>query len=198
MNRLLGVDASATSFRRTFTAGPVAIAGDAKDLPADWLGIEHVVISPEKLPARGQNGTLIIVPRARQLGMQQPVSDDLLRHAVLVDTPDLDGDQPVHHAEADRAFRWAQALIFLVTPEKYQMTELLPYYRLASRYAVPALFVMNKCEEQAVVEDYRTQLPAMRAVKEDAETRGRGDAGKDTPGVLLHARLHHSARRRRL
>ncbi len=76
----------------------------------------------------------------------------------MIDTPDLDGDQPQHHAEADRVFRWAEALLFLVTPEKYQMTELLPYYRLARRYALPALFVMNKCEEQPVLDDFRRQL----------------------------------------
>jgi hypothetical protein len=38
------------------------------------------------------------------------------------------------------------------------MTELLPYYRLAGRYALPALYVMNKCEEAAVLDDYRRLL----------------------------------------
>jgi hypothetical protein len=89
-----------------------------------------------------------------------PAEQELTRHVTLIDTPDLDGDQPLHHAQADRAFRWAQGVVFLVTPEKYQMTELLPYYRLANRYAVPALFVMNKAEESAVVSDYATQLRA--------------------------------------
>jgi len=83
---------------------------------------------------------------------------ELTAKITLVDTPDLDGDQPLHHAQADRVFRWAQAIVFLVTPEKYQMTELLPYYRLAKRYAVPALFVMNKAEEAGVVEDFQKQL----------------------------------------
>src|SRR6185295_4444380 len=64
----------------------------------------------------------------------------------------------LHHAQADRVFRWAQAVVFLVTPEKYQMTELLPYYRLAKRYAVPALHVMNKTEQQPVADDYQSQL----------------------------------------
>jgi len=85
---------------------------------------------------------------------------DLLSHVVLVDTPDLDGDQPLHHAQADRAFRWAEAIIFLVSPEKYQMTELLPYYRLARRYAVSTLFVMNKCETPEMLEDYRQLVSA--------------------------------------
>jgi len=93
-----------------------------------------------------------------------PAEQELTKHVTLIDTPDLDGDQPLHHAQADRAFRWAQGVVFLVTPEKYQMTELLPYYRLAGRYAVPALFVMNKAEEPAVVSDYATQLRAHAGV----------------------------------
>ena len=49
-------------------------------------------------------------------------------------------------------------VVFLVTPEKYQMTELPPYYRLAQRYSIPVLFAMNKCEETDVLTDYATQL----------------------------------------
>jgi hypothetical protein len=147
-NRLLGANLSAASFRRTFTAGPVALARAADALPAGWLGVEPVVATPEQLPAKGQPGSLVVVP----------VQGDLTDKLTLVDTPDLDGDQPAHHAQADRAFRWAEAVLFLVTPEKYQMTELLPYYRLARRYGLPALHVMNKCEEQAVLDDYRAML----------------------------------------
>jgi hypothetical protein len=152
VNRILSRSVSAASFRRTFTSGPVAIVPDGAAIPANWLGVEHVVTDPADLPARGRPGALLIVnPPAGHAAAPLPLP-------VLIDTPDLDGDQPTHHAQADRVFRWAQAVLFLVTPEKYQMTELLPYYRLARRYAVPALFVMNKCEEQAVAEDYRRQL----------------------------------------
>jgi len=157
VNRLLGVGASATSFRRTYTSGAVAIARKIEDVPDGWLGVEHQPATAERLPARGQIGALIVVPRESISG-DAPLADELLSRIVLVDTPDLDGDQPVHHAEADRAFRWAQAIVFLVSPEKYQMTELLPYYRLAMRYAIPTLFLMNKCEEQIVLDDYRVQL----------------------------------------
>src|SRR6185437_2730943 len=61
VNRLLGVDASAVSFRRTYTAGPVAIARDPSDVPRGWLGVAHIVVTPDKLPARGQNHSLLIV-----------------------------------------------------------------------------------------------------------------------------------------
>jgi hypothetical protein len=148
VNRILGQNISATSFRRTFTAGAVAIAARADNIPAGWLNIEHQAIAESELPARGKVGALVVVP----------LSIDLTRQLTLVDTPDLDGDTPSHHAEADRAFRWADGVLFLVTPEKYQMTELLPYYRLAGRYGLPAVFLMNKCEQQAIADDYASLL----------------------------------------
>lgn len=148
VNRLLGQEVTATSFRRTHTSGPVAIAGEAGALPGEWLGVPHLTAGGEALPARGEAESLVVV-QARSA---------LTQKVTLIDTPDLDGDQPHHHAQADRVFRWAQAVLFAVTPEKYQMTELMPYYRLALRYRVPALFVMNKSEEQAVIDDYVKQL----------------------------------------
>lgn len=148
LNRLLGEDLSAASFRRTFTAGAIAVTAQRANIPAEWLGVAHEPAAAENLPARGQADRLIIVT----------FDSEITRRATLVDTPDLDGDQPLHHAQADRAFRWADAVLFLVTPEKYQMTELVPYYRLAARYGVPALHVMNKAEQIAVVSDYQARV----------------------------------------
>src|SRR5688500_16488900 len=150
VNRLLGSKRTARSVRRTYPAGPIALARRAAELPERWLGIDHEVIAPSELPARGRGDVLSVVE----------VETELTERIAVIDTTDLDGDQPAHHAQADRVFRWADAVLFLVTPEKYQMTELRPYYRLAARYAVPALYVMNKVEEQAVVDDYRAQADA--------------------------------------
>jgi hypothetical protein len=174
VNRLMGADVSAASFRRTFTAGPIAIAKAADALPDRWLGVEHNSVSPDQLPARGEPGTLVVVA---------PIQTDLTESLTIIDTPDLDGDQPAHHAQADRAFRWAEAVLFLVTPEKYQMTELLPYYRLAARYGVPALYAMNKCEEQAVLDDYATMLARQGVSENDARVFSvpRDDAGYEPP-----------------
>jgi hypothetical protein len=148
VNRLLGQNLSAASFRRTFTSGPIAIAGRLADMPDNWLGVEHFPATAADFPLRGKPGSLLMA--------EAPT--DLTARITLIATPDLDGDQPAHHAEADRVFRWVQAVLFLVTPEKYQMTELLPYYRLAQRYALPRCFVMNKADNQSAVDDYRTQL----------------------------------------
>ena len=165
VNRLLEANLSAASFRRTFTAGPVAVAKSVSDIPQNWMGLTTAVAQSGDLPARGQNDSLLIVESQHEI----------LEHAVLVDTPDLDGDQPIHHAQAERAFRWAQAILFLVSPEKYQMTELLPYYRLARRYALPAIFVMNKCETPEMLDDYRrliseggAEAPVFAVPRDDA------------------------------
>ena len=146
LNRLLESNLSTSSFRRTFTAGPIAVVADVKQIPNGWLNLP--IAASTELPLRGQPDIL----------MMATVSHPLAHQTTLLDTPDLDGDQPLHHLQADRVFRWAQAVIFLVTPEKYQMTELLAYYTLARRYEVPTLFVMNKCEQSAVLEDYAKQL----------------------------------------
>lgn len=146
VNRLLETDVTAASFRRTFTAGPIAVTADAKNVPDSWLAVPHEAAADR--PARGHIGQLLVAL----------TDTPLTQNVTIVDTPDLDGDQPAHHAQAERVFRWASAVLFLVTPEKYQMTELPPYYRLAARYALPAWFVMNKAESREQVEDYRKQL----------------------------------------
>jgi hypothetical protein len=152
VNRLLGVDVTAASFRRTFTAGPIAITASEKNVPPEWLAVPHETASER--PSRGTIGQLAVAT----------VDAPLAQKITLVDTPDLDGDQPAHHAQAERAFRWATAVLFVVTPEKYQMTELPPYYRLADRYGTTAWYVMNKCESAEQVDDYRRQLPASARV----------------------------------
>src|SRR4051812_47211711 len=167
LNRLTGGDLSAASFRRTYTAGPVAVSASKANVPADFLAVPHVVAPSEQLPARGEPDRLIVVLN----------ESELTRAATLIDTPDLDGDQPAHHAQADRVFRWAEALLLVVTPEKYQMPELVPYYRLAKRYGVPAMYVMNKAEQLAAVEDYRTRLGGEARVYAVA----RDDAGFEPP-----------------
>ncbi|MBN1491589.1 MAG: GTPase domain-containing protein [Phycisphaerae bacterium] len=148
VNRLLGREICATSFRRTFTTGPVAITSDANCLPDQWLGLDQRVVVDGDLPVRGDNTRITVVLSGHTLTTR----------LTFIDTPDLDGDSPDHHAVADLVFRWSDAILFVVTPEKYQMTELPGYYRLADRYAVPGLFVMNKCEESAVLDDFQEQL----------------------------------------
>lgn len=190
VNRLLDADLSATSFRRTFTAGAVAITADRRHLPAGWLDLSHSALDAAQLPARGEPDSLAVVTHAHRL----------LEHLALIDTPDLDGDQPAHHMQADRVFRWADAVLFLVTPEKYQMTELLPYYRLARRYQVPAVFVMNKVEEQAVVDDYARQCGGrVFAIPRDDSTyqppaEGGLDGLRGAVGALRHATPEDRAR----
>ena len=184
VNRLVGATVTAASFRRTFTTGPVAVVADPRDLPGGWLGVPHVAGATNGSPPRGRTGELIVVPnRPAELNGTAAAVD---APSPIIDTPDLDGDQPANHAQADRAFRWADRAVFVVTPEKYQMTELLPYYRLAARYKLPTLFVMNKCEDAGPPADFAHQLagrdwPGL-GVGTGVFVVARNDAAYDPPG----------------
>lgn len=144
INRLVGTDVSATSYRRTFTAGPIAIGQDR--LPIEFGAMIHVPAT--QTPAQGQPDRITFIPAPSSFN----------HRLILIDTPDIDGEVTEHHAVTDRIFRWVDGLIFLVTPEKYQMPELQPYYRLANRYGLGVWFVMNKADNLSVVEDYRKLL----------------------------------------
>src|SRR4051795_2728432 len=54
LNRLLETEVAAASFRRTFTAGPIAVSSSEANIPPKWLGIEHVKLNADKLPVRGE------------------------------------------------------------------------------------------------------------------------------------------------
>ena len=154
-NRLLGVPdrgdqaVTATSFRRTHTAGCVAITKAAEQIPDGWLGVPVREVPPEERPARGVPDRLSVVELD---GTDLPL--------VLVDTPDLDGDKPEHHRQAERAFRWAQVVILVATPEKYQLPEVPRYAKLADRYRLPRRFVMNKADDLDAPDDWQQQLSA--------------------------------------
>src|SRR5256885_1760261 len=67
VNRLIDSDVTATSFRRTYTAGPVAVARDRDSVPQGWMGLEPIVAGAKELPARGQTDALIVVPLNSEL-----------------------------------------------------------------------------------------------------------------------------------
>lgn len=146
LNRLAGgsnANLSAASFRRTFTAGPVAVVETQSAIDPDWLGLPHQVVANADLPVRGQPDRLLLVER------NAPPFDAF----VLVDTPDIDGDMIEHHQLAERVFRWIDRAIFVLTPEKYQLPDLLPFVRLARRYGMPRAFVINKAASREVAAD---------------------------------------------
>ncbi|MEM6561518.1 MAG: GTPase domain-containing protein [Planctomycetota bacterium] len=150
INRLTRTDVSQSSFRRTFTAGPVLATADPDAIPDGWGGFDQPPMVAETLPVQGvgERLTVAAVQSLRDNGWD----------GFMLDTPDLDGDRPAHHALADRCFRWADAAVFVVTPEKYQMPELGPYLALARRWTLPTAVLMNKADDAETVDDWRRQL----------------------------------------
>ncbi len=163
VNRLLsdrGAMVTASSFRRTFTSGAVAIihghATANPGLPEGWMGLPTRIVAAHELPARGTSDALSVVNYPSE--PQQGAASEWLQRVSIVDTPDIDGDQPDHHATADRAFRWAEAVIIALTPEKYQLPEPRRFLNLARRYQVPVLIAINKLDDLAVAHDVETQF----------------------------------------
>ncbi len=162
VNRLIGVTDRGegaivgTSFRRTFTSGPVAVT--QADVPKGWLGLPHRIVEATDLPARGESDVLLVV---RHEGTPGGV--------VLIDTPDVDGDIVEHHARADRAFRWATGVVLVATPEKYQLPEIARYAELAARWGLGRLFVLNKADDVKAADDWAQQLdgPTVYVVPRD-------------------------------
>src|SRR5206468_8552042 len=54
LNRLVRHDLSAANFRRTFTAGAIAVPWRRANVPHDWLGVKQATLDAEHLPARGE------------------------------------------------------------------------------------------------------------------------------------------------
>ena len=169
---------TATSFRRTFTSGCVAVAPDDTAVAKAWLGVPHKTADAASGPPRGVADMLTIVVDSRVPG-----------EVVLVDTPDLDGDLPEHHRQADRAFRWAQAVVLVATPEKYQLPEIGAYSNLARRYGVPRIFVLNKADDLDAPRDWAEQLVASGEAEPDVRIVPRDgsptvpDAAKTLPNI---------------
>ena len=180
VNRLLGAELTVASFKRTFTAGPIAIG--AAPPPMGFASLPHV--AADTVPARGQSDRLTIVTH----------DHPLLASHTIVDTPDIDGELPEHHLLAERMFRWSDKIVFLVTPEKYQMTELQPYYRLAGRYGMQLLFVMNKVDDPAVLADFRALL-ARAGFAHEPLAVARDDSTWQPPADALFTAAHIEALR---
>lgn len=163
VNRLLESEVSATSHRRTYTRGPVIAISPSATLDGEWSGLVHSG-ADEAEERRGEEEVLQTVR----------VDSPLLETIHLADSTDVDGDCEKHHELARRVFQWAEALLVVMTPEKYQMTETMPYLESALARRMPVWFVMNKCEESAVFDDFVSQLvgrgweePAVFAIPRD-------------------------------
>ena len=171
VNRLVGEEVTMASYRRTFTNGVVALVDREPRLPPGWLDLPARTADSEERPVRGSVGELTVVR------FPHPLTERL----TLVDTPDLDGDRPDHPPQADRAFRWAEAILFVVTPEKYQAASLQPYLRMAIRYRIPCLFVLNKCEEREVLLDFQDLLDRLGFGRREVFAVPRNDSTYEPP-----------------
>ena len=135
----------------------------------------------QELPVRGQPDSLAVVT------FDSPLTSQI----TLIDTPDLDGDNAAHHAAGRPGLSLGEGDPFSRHAGKISDDRARPVYRMAARYAVPSLFVMNKVEEEEVAKDY---CRVVNRVSGEGSTK---QFRNPTPEIRFN-HLRYPARRRRI
>ncbi len=143
VNALVGRDVAASSPLRPTTDVPMAAlwtSGSAAGPLLDWLGVQRRhVVGPAGGAAGGTTGAApddALATRARAL-------DGL----VLVDLPDLDSTVADHRLVADRLVARADALVWVLDPQKYADGVVHEaYLRSFARHAGVTVVVLNKAD----------------------------------------------------
>ncbi len=131
-NALCGLDLAAVGLKRPTTSWALACAwgpGAAGDL-LDWLGI----------PPRHQ------IDRMSLLDTSSPEAD--LQGLVLLDMPDHDSTEVLHHLEVERLVTLADVLVWVVDPQKYADAALHErFLRPLRSYGDVMMVVLNHIDE---------------------------------------------------
>jgi len=189
-NRLTDLDLAGVGVRRPTTSWALACAWgpDGANELLEWMGI----------PPRHQ------VSRMSMLDLSG--DDERLDGLVLLDLPDHDSTEVEHHIEMDRLVRYADALVWVLDPQKYADAAIHDrYLRPLAAYRDVTIVVLNQIdridytERAGALEDVRRILDSegLEGVTLIGTSASRGD-GLDELKRELHSRIRakQSARER--
>ena len=189
-NRLTDLDLAGVGVRRPTTSWALACAWgpDGAHELLEWMGI----------PPRHQV--------SRMSMLDQSAEDERLDGLVLLDLPDHDSTEVEHHIEMDRLVRYADALVWVLDPQKYADAAIHDrYLRPLAAYRDVTVVVLNQIdridytERADALEDVRRILDAegLEGVTLLGTSASRGD-GIDELKRELHNRIRakQSARER--
>jgi GTP-binding protein EngB required for normal cell division len=189
-NRLTDLDLAGVGVRRPTTSWALACAWgpDGANELLEWMGI----------PARHQISRMSMLDRSAE--------DERLDGLVLLDLPDHDSTEVEHHIEMDRLVRYADALVWVLDPQKYADAAIHDrYLRPLAAYRDVTIVVLNQIDRI----DYTERAGALEDVRRILDNEGlegvtllgasatRGD-GLDELKRELHNRIRakQSARER--
>jgi GTP-binding protein EngB required for normal cell division len=189
-NRLTDLDLAGVGVRRPTTSWALACAWgpDGASELLEWMGI----------PPRHQ---------VSRMSMLDPsAEDERLDGLILLDLPDHDSTEVEHHIEMDRLVRYADALVWVLDPQKYADAAIHDrYLRPLASYRDVTVVVLNQIdridytERAAALEDVRHILDneGLEGVTLIGASATRGD-GLDELKRELHNRIRakQSARER--
>ena len=184
-NRLTDLDLAGVGVRRPTTSWALACAWgpDGANELLEWMGI----------PPRHQVSRMSMLDRSAE--------DERLDGLVLLDLPDHDSTEVEHHIEMDRLVRYADALVWVLDPQKYADAAIHDrYLRPLAAYRDVTVVVLNQIdridytERAGALEDVRRILDneGLEGVTLMGTSASRGD-GLDELKRELHNRIRAKA-----
>lgn len=92
--------------------------------------------------------TMVLVPAER----------DLHKGLVIIDSPDLDSDHTNNRVWAERLLTMSDAIIFVVTPEKYNDAVVIEFLAKAASLRRSLAIVFNKADSDASFDDFSRNI----------------------------------------
>jgi GTP-binding protein EngB required for normal cell division len=152
-NRLTDLDLAGVGVRRPTTSWALACAWgpDGANELLEWMGI----------PARHQVSRMSMLDRSAE--------DQRLDGLVLLDLPDHDSTEIEHHIEMDRLVKYADALVWVLDPQKYADAAIHDrYLRPLAAYRDVTVIVLNQIDRI----DYTERAGALEDVRRILDNEG--------------------------
>jgi GTP-binding protein EngB required for normal cell division len=152
-NRLTDLDLAGVGVRRPTTSWALACAWgpDGAHELLEWMGI----------PARHQVSRMSMLDKSAE--------DQRLDGLVLLDLPDHDSTEVEHHIEMDRLVKYADALVWVLDPQKYADAAIHDrYLRPLAAYRDITVVVLNQIDRI----DYTERADAIEDVRRILDSEG--------------------------
>jgi GTP-binding protein EngB required for normal cell division len=152
-NRLTDLDLAGVGVRRPTTSWALACAWgpDGAQELLEWMGI----------PPRHQV--------SRKSMLDRSAEDERLDGLVLLDLPDHDSTEVEHHIEMDRLVKYADALVWVLDPQKYADAAIHDrYLRPLAGYRDVTIVVLNQIDRI----DYTERASALEDVRRILDDEG--------------------------
>jgi GTPase Era involved in 16S rRNA processing len=145
-NAFCGKSISETGVERPKTSGPILYAPDHCNISSGFP-FENIIIeedlSKDQGEFKGFSDRLLLLTHAKEI----------LRNLVVVDTPDLDSVEVIHHETAEDFFLLSDVVVFVASQEKYADDMTCRFLSRVIAADRPLYFLLNKAQKPLVEDE---------------------------------------------